>query len=410
MTALSVSIVIVSRHRAQALQRCLTGVAQLAYPSFEIVVVADPDGIAAAREWAGDRPLKTISFDEPNISTARNLGVAEAAGEIIAFIDDDAVPEPLWLHHLIAPFTDPEVAASGGYVIGRNGISLQWAAHSVDSTGTASPIQIADDRPVILHPMPDRAIKTEGTNMAIRRDVLAELGGFDPAFHYYLDETDLNLRLAKSGRATAIVPLAQVHHGFLPNRQRSGTRVPRDLFDQGASLAVFLNKHCAPDRHAKILKSAAQDQRKRLISHMIDGPIGPDTLRRLMRRFKTGFGDGATRQAGLFVQLPRAAHGFSTFPSNSAPDHVTLSGRVWSRRILREQAKQLASQGKIVSLYLFSPTALFHHARYCQDGYWEQTGGLFGRSERHQPLFRLTTFSRRLKAEQNRVAPVRGSN
>ena len=121
----SVSVVIVSRHRAPGLRRCLTGLAQLYYPNFEIVVVADPDGIAAARDWAGDRPVKLAAFDEPNISTARNLGIAQAAGDLVAFIDDDAAPEPTWLDHLCAPFQDPKVAASGGFVRGRNGKSRQ---------------------------------------------------------------------------------------------------------------------------------------------------------------------------------------------------------------------------------------------------------------------------------------------
>ncbi|MCB2152739.1 MAG: glycosyltransferase, partial [Rhodobacteraceae bacterium] len=59
---------------------------------------------------------------------ARNLGLAAAAGEIVAFIDDDAVPEPRWLARLTAPFADPGIAAAGGFVVGRNGISFQWRA------------------------------------------------------------------------------------------------------------------------------------------------------------------------------------------------------------------------------------------------------------------------------------------
>ena len=52
--------------------------------------------------------------------------------------------------------------------------------------------------------------------MAVRRDVLARLGGFDEAYHYYLDETDLNWRLHLGGYQTQLVPLAQVVHGFAP--------------------------------------------------------------------------------------------------------------------------------------------------------------------------------------------------
>ena len=79
----------------------------------------------------GDQ-VKSVPFDTSNISAARNAGIAMAAGNVIAIIDDDAVPEPSWLTHLTAPFADPAVAASGGYVIGRNGISFQWKGRTVD--------------------------------------------------------------------------------------------------------------------------------------------------------------------------------------------------------------------------------------------------------------------------------------
>lgn len=120
-----VSVVVVSRERPDALMRCLNGLAQLDYPLFEIVCVACPAGIAALSARPDSERIKTVVFDRPNISEARNLGITEAAGEIVAFIDDGAVPEPLWLWHLTAPFSEPNVAATGGYVIGRNGISFQ---------------------------------------------------------------------------------------------------------------------------------------------------------------------------------------------------------------------------------------------------------------------------------------------
>ena len=224
-----VSIVIVSRNRPEALRRCLTGVGQLQYAPFEVIVVADPAGIAAVRDLPFTDALKLVNFDTANISVARNLGIAQAAGEVVAFIDDDAVPEPQWLRHLMAPAAQPDVAAMTGFVRGRNGISFQYRARQLNALGEPEHLDVDAETPSVMLPSPSRAIKTEGTNMAIRRDVLVEMGGFDPAFHYYLDETDLNMRLARAGHATAIVPLAEVHHGFAANAMRSANRVPRDL-------------------------------------------------------------------------------------------------------------------------------------------------------------------------------------
>ena len=93
MIDIPVSVVVVSRDRPDALLRCLTGLSQLQYPNFEIVVVADAKGQQAVVASQFSSQIKCIGFDLPNISEARNLGISHAAGDIVAFIDDDAVPE-----------------------------------------------------------------------------------------------------------------------------------------------------------------------------------------------------------------------------------------------------------------------------------------------------------------------------
>ena len=243
MSQVPVSVVVVSRDRPMALRRCLAGLAQLQYDPFEIVVVADAQGCAAVAGSDLATHIKIVPFEQPNISEARNLGISHSAGDIIAFIDDDAVPEPSWLMQLTAPSARREISAMGGFVLGRNGISHQWKARAVDATGATEDIEMHPIRATVLKPKGARATKTEGTNMAVRRDVLVDVEGFDPGFAFFLDETDLNLRLARAGHATAIVPMAQVHHGFAASPRRRADRVPRDLFDIGASWAVFQRKY-----------------------------------------------------------------------------------------------------------------------------------------------------------------------
>jgi len=183
-------------------------------------LVADSDGLSAVRELPFFDDLKIFEFNEANKSAARNHGIAEAAGEIVAFIDDDVVPEPTWLNYLTAVFRDTDAAATVGFVIGRNGISFQWRARSVDVFGEAAALEVAEDQISVLTPPNSRAIKTEGTNMALRRDVIVLMGGFDPAFRFYLDETDVNFWLMYPCHRTAIAPLAQVHHGYKASATR----------------------------------------------------------------------------------------------------------------------------------------------------------------------------------------------
>ncbi len=402
------SVIVVSRGRPQALLRCLTGIEQLDHPAFEVVVVADPAGLAALTEAGFDGRIKAVPFDTPNISAARNEGLAQAAGDVAAFIDDDAVPEPTWLRHLCAPFTEADVAAAGGYVRGRNGISFQHRGRQVDALGDHAPLDLAGDTAQVFGGAPGRAIKTEGTNCAFRSDVLRARGGFDPAFRFYLDETDVNLRLARAGARTAIVPLAQVHHGFAASERRRASRMPRDLHEVGASQAVLLRRHAPQDAFAPTLARFRAAQRRRLLRYMVAGLCEPRDVRRLMATLDAGIAEGTRRGLADLPPLSPPQTEFRLFqPRHPVTGMKILAGRFWSRRTLRRDAEHLLRGGERVSLFLFSPTALYHSVTFRPEGYWEQRGGLFGRSDRGAPAFRLTTFGKRLRAEVSRVAPVR---
>ncbi|WP_428927361.1 glycosyltransferase family 2 protein [Marinibacterium sp. SX1] len=407
MTEPTVSVVIVSRDRPEALARCLRGVAQQHYTNFEVVIVADRAGMA--RLWAMPEAIhaKQVRYDEANIAVARNLGIIEASGEVVAFIDDDAVPEPSWLSQLSLPFLSDHVTAAGGYVLGRNGISWQWRAQSVDVTGQADDIRVDPGRVTLLTPTAERGIKTQGTNMALRRSWLARHGGFDPGFRYFLDETDINLRLAESGNLTAVVPGAVVHHGFAANAVRDADRVPRDLFEIGASWAVFLDKHCPPERRARALARARQDERLRALRHMVAGTLEPRDVRRLMKGFDAGVEDGRARGHRRMVPLPEPDLPFRPYPARPDAPSLVVAGRPWQGRDRRAEALFQRQAGRIVTEIILSPSAWRHRVSFGPDGIWHQRGGLFGKSDRSDSPIRAWRFKRRIAREIERVRSVR---
>ena len=395
----SVSLIIVSRGRPALLARCMTAVAQMDHPAFEVIVVADPTGLAAI---AG-QPVKALPFDEANISAARNLGVAAAAGDVVAFIDDDAVPEPLWLWYLTQPFADPAVVSAGGFVLGWNGISLEWAGGKVSSTLETGALAIPDGQ-ASLHPnRPGQAIEVKGVNSAYRRQALLQAGGFDPLLRYYLDETELNLRLAQLGGLTAVVPLARVHHTKAESRQRQANRVPKSLYDVGFSTAITLRRHAGVtglDLAHHRLRQAEEAKLARFVARRL---INAADAKQLIGTHDQGFSDALLADLPPCLPLTDGRQPFHHFPSATRPV-VVLAGRPWAARSLRTKAAALARQGSIVCLFIFSPTALFHRRRFA-GGVWIQRGGLFGKSDRSDPIFHLWRFSRRLSRESARFLP-----
>ena len=402
------SVIVVSRGRPKLLALCLTGIGQLCHRDFEIVVVADEAGVRAVTAMGWAARVKLRRFDPANISAARNAGLGLAAGEIVAFIDDDAVPEPGWLDHLARPFADPAVDATGGYVIGRNGISLQWGARAVNRLGESVALEAPGDAPFVPAPPPGFVARTEGTNCAFRRAVLARLGGFDPAFRYYLDETDVNLRLAAVGGRTVIVPRALVHHGYAESAQRSADRAPRDLAEIGASTAVFLRKHAPREAHDAALARLAVEKERALIRHMVAGGLEPRDVARLRAGLDAGVAAGMAREIRPPAPIPPPSSPFLPFRRDPATrGAVHFAGRPWQRRRLRALASEAVAQGQIVTVFRFGPTALPHRVRFHPGGWWEQTGGIFGRSERDKPPARFAGFRARVAKEWARVSFAR---
>ncbi|MEM6824015.1 MAG: glycosyltransferase, partial [Pseudomonadota bacterium] len=392
-----VSVVVVSRGRAEALSLCLTALGQIHYHPFEIVVVADPPGCAAARRHElGDR-LKVIPFDRPNIARARNLGIDAAGGEIVAFIDDDAFAEPGWLIHLTSVFADPQVAGAGGFVLGRNGFSLQWGARIVSPEGWQHSIET----PVSSFATPNvpegAALRTEGTNMAFRRRALRGLGGFDEAFRYYFDETDLNMRMAKAGLRIALAPLARVWHRQDASPRRRSGRTPRDLSDIGASTAAFLRRHGHADRFRGALAAHRNAERSRLLRHMVRGALMPGDVDDLLGSFDEGVEDGASRPVCLMENQDRESVHQPLRQEATRFEPKVISGWAWERERLNTSAEAAIDAGNWVHLLRLTPTTLFHRRSFAAPGIWLQTGGIFGRSARNTPLWRASTLNMRAK-------------
>ncbi|NNK77268.1 MAG: glycosyltransferase [Litoreibacter sp.] len=403
MSETRASVVVVSRGRSNELAKCLKALRLQFYPNFEIVVVADQGGCAVVSGLGLQDHVKTVPFGEPNISAARNLGINHAAGEIVAFIDDDAIAEPTWLKNLTAPFVREDVAAAGGFVRGRNGISFQWKGELLDCAGQSRSINV--EEMTVIRGTAEKSVKTQGTNCAFRRELLERLGGFDESYAYFMDETDLNLRIGAAGHSTAIVPDAEVQHLVASNSVRGSDRAPKSLYQIGASYAYFLRKQRLGD---EFWIEFAQQQRGRLLRAMVAGQLEPRDVFRLMQELEEGRADGRLREHRLKKAFATAPDFKPAVVEGEAPQSHVISGRFGQRKKLYTEARRLATQGRAVTVFCFWPNALFHKRWFHPDGFWVQSGGIFGKSSRSDPLISFRSRMSRIKRELNAIRKTRG--
>ncbi len=397
-----VSLIIASRHRPRLLHRALMAVTQQDHPDLEVVVVADPG--AAAEIAAAGWPVKLRAFDEANLSAARNLGLALAAAPVVAFLDDDAVPEPSWLSRLAAPFAEKGTVAAGGFVRGRSGLAWQWRAMEVDRFGADHPMDVPA-RTSLHAGNRARAVKTQGTNCAFRSEALRAIGGFDPALRFYLDDADVNLRLAAAGGLTAVVPDAVVHHGFAESERRRADRVPRDLLEIGRSLAVFLRRH-AGGLAVEAVAAQRASERRRALGHMLAGRIEPREVARLLAGFEAGIAEGASLPLQVLPPLAAEPTAFLRFPGTGPSAGAVVAGTRRDRARLEREAAALRADGRVVTLIELSAGFRAHRLEFGADGIWRQRGGRWGQGDRDLPRPWLGTAAR-VEREVSLLATIR---
>jgi glycosyltransferase involved in cell wall biosynthesis len=172
---------------------------------------------------------------------ARNDGIVHAAGEIVAFLDDDAVPEPTWARRHVAAFAHARTRGGDGP---GPGAERHFAAMGPRGGGPAGARHRG--RMIRTAIAAGTVLKLHGTNMALRRVRSADTLGRLRSGVSLLSRRYGPVPASRRCRTPGVAAPAQVHHEFAASTRRTADRVPLSLFDIGASTAVFLRKH-APD-------------------------------------------------------------------------------------------------------------------------------------------------------------------
>lgn len=408
----SFTVAILSHKRPRLLRRVLGAVAQLDYPEFEVVVVGDQSSI---EDYCLDpgiaRQIRYRQLTESNISKGRNIALTMAAGDIVAFTDDDAAPEPNWLRGLAEAFRRPQVAAASGRVLAADGITLEWKGCLFNPAGREMPVDVPKTGLLIADPYSQNTdnayLGLIGVNSAFRRTAALQSGGFDEAYHYFLEETDLALRLARSGWSAALTPDAVVHHLREENVTRTNTRVPRDLFQVAASKAHFCRRHLPAEQVAAELERYRTARLRELDPYLRLGVLRRDGMRKLERQLDRGLAEGGGREAVLPLTPGLAPPNLYRFqnPGPSPALRIAVVSGWGAAQIARTRrlARTLAHAGHNVSC--FSYISGFQPARVAfVEGMWLHRGGTWRRNQRDRGGQMVLSRCDRATAEIGRVA------
>lgn len=195
-----ISVVVCTYNGARTLHDCLSGLAAVDYPDFEVLLIDDGSTDASAA-IASEYEVTVISTPNRGLSAARTLGAERATGEIVAYIDDDARPDPDWLRYLAWTYLTTGHVAVGGPNIAPDG-----------DGPLAFCVANAPGGPVHVLLTDEIAEHVPGCNLSVRRDRLLEIGGFDPRFRAAGDDVDVCWRIQDRGWTVGFAPGAMVWH------------------------------------------------------------------------------------------------------------------------------------------------------------------------------------------------------
>jgi GT2 family glycosyltransferase len=243
MNDLSISVVICTHdpRRQQDLVAAVASAYRQTHPPIEVIVVVNGDGalLEQVTGWLPD-VVALAKSETPGLSAARNVGVAIASGDVVAFLDDDAIAAPDWLEQLAAGYAEDDVIGVGGWVephwIGRGQPS--WFPEEFNWVVGCSYRGLPTEPAAVRNPI--------GANMSFRREVFDRVGGFRPELGRVGDgalgceETELSIRAARLHPGMRIVhrPAARVSHAIPPNRARRRYFVAR-CYGEGRSKAAI---------------------------------------------------------------------------------------------------------------------------------------------------------------------------
>jgi glucosyl-dolichyl phosphate glucuronosyltransferase len=250
MSEISLSVIICTRNRAEDLANCLheLSIQSREFRDVEIIVVdnGSTDNTREVVERFRRNSLSPINYTveaREGLCAARNRGRAAATGEILAYIDDDAVPHPGWIAAIREHFAQKLSDCIAGRVEVRTQGSLpEWfmpnLLHILGRT------DYGENKRLLKFPE-----CPTGCNFALRGDVFDKTVWFDERLTYYYDEVEFFARVSATGLQTMYRSDVAIDHCISPARlSKSSLRKKARMMGKGAVKAKTLHGVSNVDR------------------------------------------------------------------------------------------------------------------------------------------------------------------
>lgn len=247
MLRFSVSVIICTVDRGEFLRQVMDAIADWRSTFQELIVVVGPTQDETDRVLSDNQHLinQIVVTDCKNVSVARNLGLRAASQEIVLYLDDDVIPSAEWVkHHVSAHQAQGQRC---GCVAGAVADQTRPEAPLQFSRGVHT--RLSASRPVLSAEAEQRYLSSSrwfsgvmGANASYKREALLQIGGFDEFFEYFLEETDVCLRLLEAGYAIHHIDCT-VDHYVQPSHNRRDRRHLTCWYALAKNTTYFALKH-----------------------------------------------------------------------------------------------------------------------------------------------------------------------
>ncbi|WP_370329725.1 glycosyltransferase family 2 protein [Mycolicibacterium hippocampi] len=274
---LAISVVICTRDRVSMLRTALESVRAVDYPDFEIIVVDNAGATDATRRYIedlGDPRVRGVDEPRAGLSRARNAGLLAAAGEVVAFTDDDVVVDRHWLSAIARGFTRGRSVSCVSGLVPAAELRTPAQAYFEARVGWSACLQArlfdcaAPPADIPLFPFAVGHYGT-GANFAVDREAVLRLGGFDEALGAGSptgggEDLDMFFRVLRAGDQLVYDPSAVVWH----RHRASGEGLAAQSHTYGVGLGAWIAKIACDRRTAQHAVATAVLRAPSFMSHL----------------------------------------------------------------------------------------------------------------------------------------------